>query len=82
MSDCVHAMIRELQIEGFTLPLHDADARELWRQRCAQVLAAIPDPEARASQAMNFAMGLAMQGVASEIALSYLTKGRPHENPK
>lgn len=80
MSDCVHAMIRELQIEGFTLPLHDADARELWRQRCAQVLAAIPDPEARASQAVNFALGVALRGVPSAIVLSQFEEGGQHES--
>ena len=75
MSDCLTDMIRELQIESFTVPLHDADARELWRHRCAQVLAAIPDPEARASQAMNFAMGLVVRGVPSDVVVGYIQKG-------
>lgn len=75
MSDVLTELARELQIESFTVPIHDADARELWRSRCAQVLAAIPDPEARASQAMNFAMGLVVRGVCSDVALAYIEKG-------
>ncbi len=76
MRDCLTELSRELQIESFTLPLYDADARAQWRTRCAQVLAAIPDPEARAIQAMNFAMGLVVRGVASEVALHYLEGGQ------
>jgi hypothetical protein len=75
MPDCLQELIKELQVEGFTVPLYDADAVALWRTRCAQVLAAIPDPEARASQAVNFALGVALRRVPSAIVLSQFEEG-------
>ncbi len=75
MPDCLSELIKELQVEGFTVPLYDADAVGLWRTRCAQVLTAIPDPEARASQAVNFALGVALRGIPSAIVLSQFEDG-------
>ena len=73
--DALQLLIAELQREGFTVPLHDADAVALWRMRCAQCLAAIHDPEMRVSQAMNFAMGVALRGVPSELILGSFEEG-------
>ena len=75
MSDCLTELCRELQMQAFTLPIENADVRETWRANCAQVLSAIPDPEARASQAMNFAMGLVVRGVPSDVVLGYIQNG-------
>ena len=75
MPDCLTELAKELQIQAFTVPIHDADAREQWRDHCAQLLAALP-PEERASQAMNFAMGLVVRGVSSDVALHYLEGGQ------
>ena len=73
MPDCLQELTKELQIEAFTVPLYDADAVALWRTRCAQVLAAMPDPEARASQAMNFALGVVLRyDIPSAIILNQL----------
>jgi len=71
-TDVLDMLCSELQVEAFNLPLEDGDKRELWFARCAQVLAAIKDPEARASQAINFAMGLALRGVPGEFVLRKL----------
>lgn len=67
--DVLALMVAELQREAFTVPLYDADARELFLARCGQVLEAIKDPDARASQAVNFAMGLALRGVPGQLVL-------------
>lgn len=69
LRDALDELAGELQAESFHLPLHDADRRERWFANCAQVLAAIKDPAARQAQAMNFAMGLAVRGVPSELVL-------------
>ena len=73
--DVIDLMCSELTREAFHLPLYDADARELWMARCVQVLAAIHDPDARASQAVNFAMGLALRGVPSPLVLRQFGTG-------
>jgi hypothetical protein len=74
MPDCLQELAKELQIQAFTVPIHDGDAREQWRNNCAQLLSALP-PDERASQAMSFAMGLVVRGVSSDVALHYLEGG-------
>ena len=72
--DVLDIMIAELQVEAFTVPIYDGDRREQWLSRCRQVLAAIPDPEQRAGQALSFALGLALRGIPSELILGRLYK--------
>ena len=71
--DVLDIMIAELQVAAFTIPIYDCDTREEWLSRCRQVLAAIPDPEQRAGQAMAFALGMALRGIPSELVLRLFT---------
>lgn len=71
-TDCLAVLIRELQIEGFKVPIHDADRREQWFKSCAVVLGAIKDPQERLDQLTSFAMGFAIRGIPSEMVMKKL----------
>ena len=80
--DPLHQMISECQIGLSNLDPSDCDAREALIATCALTLSSIKDPQARISQANNYAILMAWNwDMPSSKALAVLEHHLPEVEP-